>query len=183
MTTYYQNAQGKFIIPITTRGVTTLEVLLISDAFPSEEKIYTVKATLYAACSNASSAPMNGATKNTATLTCQKPADPQPALKVTGTQKVVGFDESLTVHVDYQGVPSGGKVEVELWAKGKDGYYSNTAADLSDAQNNSDYVIASFAGFANNEKQYSYCLMFFIKDSTGNTILTVPYYFILYDLN
>ena len=183
-TTYYQNAQGKFIIPITTRGVTTLEVLLISDAFPSEERTYEVKATLYAACSNASSAPVNGDKKQTVTITCQKPADAQPALKVTGDQRVVGFDESLTVHVDYQGVPSGGKVEVELWARGKDkDFYSNTAADLSDAQNNSDYVVASFAGFANNEKQYSYCLMFFVKDSNGNTILTVPYYFILYDLN
>lgn len=182
MTTYYQNAQGKFVIPVTSRGITTLRVLLISKAFPSDQKTYQIEATLYASCSNASSAPMSGAIKKTVNLTYAKPMEPQPALKVTGTQRVISFDESLTVHVDYQGVPQGGKVEVELWAKDTYGVYSNTATKPGTLENNSDYTTATFEGFANNENRYSYCLMFFVKDGNGNTVLTVPYYFIVYDV-
>ena len=182
MTTYYQNAQGKFVIPITSRGVTTLRILLISNAFPSNQKTYRITAKLYTACSNASSAPMGGAVKQTVELIYEKPMEPQPALKVTGTQRVISFDESLTVHVNYQGVPQGGKVEVELWAKDNYGVYSNTATTPGTPANDSDYTTATFEGFANNENRYSYCLMFFVKDGNGNTVLTVPYYFIVYDV-
>ena len=93
---------------------------------------------------------------------------------------MVSTDQVLTVYVDYQGVPVGSKVTVELWGKDvRTGLYSNTMVPMSDPEDESDYTVDSFKGLANNQ---SYCLMFFVKDSNGKILLKVPYYFILHDL-
>ena len=183
-TVYYQNANGQFIIPLSAIGFSSINVKLISDAYPTNAVTYTLKAEIYAAPSNAARAPMNGEVIASYTLSYEKDSEVSPALKVTGAQKVVGFDQSLTVQVEYQ-LPTNGSVSVELWARsGKDGSYGNTAIELdAPAESGNPYTISSFEGFRQNDnKNYSYCLMFFVKDQTGKTVLTVPYYFVLYDM-
>ena len=179
---YYRNAQGNFVIPIAKLGKTTLQMFLASKSFPNEAKTYTLQATLYTSRSNAAGAPMNGDGQRLQSVKViyQKDADAQPSLKATGTQTVVSTDQVLTVYVDYQGVPVGSKVTVELWGKDvRTGLYSNTMVPMSDPEDESYYTVDSFKGLANNQ---SYCLMFFVKDSSGKTLLKVPYYFILHDL-
>ena len=185
-TTYYQNAQGVFIIPLSGQGSTTLEIELKSDAFPDAAKTYRMTAMLYVSKSGAAKSPMNGeCEKQIEEISFNKAEQISPALKVTGTERLVGYMESLTVHVEYA-IPSNYTVTVELWQRRKDEKgqykYTDTSFTLSEPKSGEPYTLENFAALIDKEMPIqSVCLMFFVRDANQNVVFSVPYYFVLAD--
>ena len=172
---YYQNENGHFIIPIADLSIDNLTISLESSLFPEEGATYNVHLIYYASKSEVGASPMNGyLVDEIATLAFTAKAKENVAIKISGTDRVIKVGGTLDVYLEYI-LPSNCTISSDLMRKGDDGEYSSSGA--RPVITGPGELSISLAGL----DEGSYCLRVIIKDSDGITLMSVPYYFVIYN--
>jgi len=176
--TYLQNSLGQFIVPISIVGKGVVELKLQSDLFPAGQVQYQFKVELYASYSKASSSPVNGELKATIdALVFEKDVSATPALKVyevTQNNGIYKKTDRLIVDIQYTGMPAQHSITATLMLKNTaTGEYSSTgwSKPIDSA--------GKFEVGISGENGGSYCLQISVKIETGETIMIVPFYFVI----
>ncbi|MBQ3572682.1 MAG: hypothetical protein IJA15_07635, partial [Clostridia bacterium] len=179
--TALRNVNGDFIISLPTKGEDVVKIEFDSKLFPAAQTTYSFNIKLMASRSVAGEAPLNGEVMATAQLTYIKPISEEFAVKFIerdNNNRVYQVGSTLQVQVNYN---SSYTITLNLLFKDDNGGYSNTALlpiYLDPSENHlvrTEDVDVSLAGF----KAGSFCLMATIKDETGSTVLTAPFYFVI----
>ena len=109
-----------------------------------------------------------------ATLAFTAKAKENVAIKISGTDRVIKVGGTLDVYLEYI-LPSNCTISSDLMRKGDDGEYSSSGA--RPVITGPGELSISLAGL----DEGSYCLRVIIKDSDGITLMSVPYYFVIYN--
>lgn len=187
--TYTLNEQGVFIIPLGTVESGSRQLLLQSDMFPDTAKQYTFENSLYLANSQQDESPLNGVKLAACTSSFNKSECIKPSLKVDGTQvaDISEWIQGQSINFEMENVPNGGSVTVTAYY-GLNGNKKTTdllssvagSFDLKDG-------VGTYNGKTGNGKLIlngsaetgTYHLVFDVKDSDGNIVLSVPYYVVI----
>lgn len=188
-TAYTLNEQGVFIIPLGTVESGSRQFLLQSNMFPDVAKQYTFETSLYLANSQQDESPLNGVKLAACTSSFNKSECIKPSLKVDGTQvaDISGWIQGQSINLEMENVPNGGSVMVTAYY-GLNGNKKTTdllssvagSFDLKDG-------VGTYNGKTGNGKLIlngsaeigTYHLVFDVKDSDGNIVLSVPYYVVI----
>lgn len=190
--TYPCNSAGDFIISIGTisEGSAATDFKLKSDMFPDAAKAYSFTARLVLANSSVSEAPSNGSEVASCNFTLKKPEALRPALKVSGVQvaKKTDWVAGPEFNLDVSNIPTGGSVVVNAYRGLAGGnrvtdIFSSVAGVFSVDNGTGTYDSAKKQTgrlvLSNNAQPGTYHLVFEVKDASGQTVLTVPYYFVV----
>lgn len=173
---YYFNEEGCFIIPLTILDINNIKITLDSSLFPEEGASYKVNIKYYASNSLVGDSPLNGLLigEISEELVFTAKAKQNCSIKITGEDRVIKIGGELNVNLEYI-LPEGCTISSDLMRKGEDGEYSSSGA--RPAIEGPGPLNISLAGL----DEGSYCLRIIIKDGDGITLMSVPYYFVIYN--
>ena len=182
---YARNSAGEYVIPLGTvsSGVRTLGIE--SSQLPGDGSNYSFDAKLMLVGSTADAAPDAGARVATATLTLGSPTKASPSLSITGTRVatvaswnsgqplnlgVEGMDGCTLTVTAYRGLTGSDKVTNLLSNVG--GLFTIDGGVGTYNPSGSSTGALQLSPIAQPD---TYRLVFDVKNSAGDTLLTVPY--------
>jgi len=173
-----KNSNGDFVVPISNIGVTRLTVVLSSSTFPQGKATYNFEVKLVASQSVSGNSVANGEVMDTKSIVFTVLEDAQPSVSIKQfndeTNLIFKTDDVINILVSMENVSA---VTVSLMMKNEQGEYNSTGwtqkTITSDEQDKP--LAISLAG----QIEGSYCIMVTVKNEAGETILSVPYYFII----
>ena len=173
-TLYYPNELGCYIIPVNDLNINCINISLESNLIPDEGKSYKVDIKFYASNSQVSKSPLNGVLVDQITTDIVFTAAPKEkaAIKITGDEYIINVGGTLDVNIQYI-LPINCIISSDLMRKAEDGEYSSSGA--RPVISGTGDMSISLAGLAEG----SYCFRVIIKDIDGITVMSVPYYFII----
>lgn len=186
---YSCNSNGKIILPLGTIESGTAVLKLTSDMFPEVAATYSFDGDLYLSNSDKSEAPMNGKKVATTVINFEKSKAQPPSFRITGTQVASQSDWSkgqpITVQPEnlsgytvtvtsYSGLKGSGKVtDLVSSVSGLFDFKDGVGIYNSGHASTGTLILSSTA------KVGTYRLVFEVKDSEDNTVMTVPYYIVV----
>ena len=180
-TTYYRLSNGMFIISLAGRTSEKLQISLVSDLFPKEKCEYTFEGKLLSSDSLAGSASLNGTQMlNLAqqlVFVKEVTAD-APSLNIVGNKRVYYVGETVSATVYAENCPTDTVLVLRLLHKDVE---SNTYRDTGWKQKY-DTTIGSEQPNSvplGQDLTGSCCLLLELRDTNGNVIQSVPYYFVI----
>lgn len=186
---YTCNSSGQIIIPLGTIQSGTASLKLTSNMFPEEAESYAFDGALYLSNSGHADKPGNGEKVATAVVTFDKSKAEPPAISITGTQVASRGDWS-------KGQP------LTLRTENLSGYTTTvtTYSGLSGSTRTTDLVssvsgmfdfkdgVGTYNGsrsstgtlvLSSTAKTGTYRLVFEVKNASGETVITQPYYIVV----
>lgn len=188
---YSKTGDGQFIIPIGTITSDKKTLTLKSDMFPDKAKTYTMSGQLYLVNSNTPEAPLNGEqVGSNINLEFKKEKVTRPAIKVSGTQvaEASEWSNGQEINLQVQNIPTDGTLTVTAYSgitgsqkvsdllssvSGVFTFENGVGTYNSSATQNGKLILSSSAASG------TYRLVFEVKDNSGDSVLTVPYYIIV----
>ena len=193
--TYYQNAKGQFIIPLTAAQVgpaaaDSIDLELRSATLENSQTECNLTATLWISATASAEKPFKGSTVGSVNV--KYVADTQPSLKVTKMSDRALNAGDLANFIEFiyttANVPTGGYVTLEIQKQVDAGYVTDSiyleTVDGSSSVEQGVYTIPSTGKtlklrFSGSLGSGNYQVMLRVKDANGNVLLSVPYRFIV----
>lgn len=188
---YYRNSSGNFIIPIGTIQEGSKILTLKSEMFPDKKTDYKLSGQLYVGNSNVSEAPMNGEKVDQERMVSLSKAETvKPAVKITGTRVGLASEWSAGQTLDFtvKNIPLNGSVTVTPYSGISGGQkvtdlLSSVSGvfDLKDGIGtyNTGKIKTGKLRLNSTASPGTYRLNFEVKDASGKTVLSAPYYVIV----
>lgn len=176
ISTYSLNPEGEFIIPFTWTKGQSFTFTLNSQQESVSNKSYTMIAALCIGSQKDGTAQPEAIEdylqKASADVTLTIPVYTAPALKISGTDRILSSSEKLQVNIDYRNVE--GYVIRAIIQKKADGKYQGKYYDgMITKTGEQEFTLQSTDGAG------SYRLWITVATTEGQTLLEVPYYFIV----
>lgn len=173
---YSQNAKGEFIIPFSWANSQNFTFALSSGQEALSNQSYELTAALCVGSKNDGNQYPEAIEDNMqeafADLTLTIPVTTAPALKISGTEKVLTKDDKLKVNINYENV-NGYSINAIIQKKDNNEYKGNYYDGEISNKGDQEITLKSTGGPG------SYRLLVTVSTTTGQTLLEVPYYFIV----
>ena len=172
--TIYKNVEGKFVIPLDV-NYNDIYITLESDMFVDARSQFEFDVKLISSNSQSSLASVNGTVLKEIKLAFTKEETKVPSLKLTLSKDSYVVGETACVNVDFENIPEGHTVTLTLMLRDDNYRYNSTG--WSTGITTKGKIDVPLAG----QSAGSYCFSCVVKDQSGMTVLTVTYYFIIYN--
>lgn len=186
---YTYNSKGNIIIPLGTIQSGNAKLTLISQMFPDNEQTYQLDVALYLSNSSHDEAASGGKMVANTVINFTKSETKRPAVKITGTQiadqKGWSSGQNITITTEnldgctmtvtsYEGIDGNQKI-TDLVSSVSGMFEMNSGTGTYKPENTSNGKLT----LSSTAKPGTYRLVFEVKNSAGESVLTVPYYFII----
>lgn len=186
---YKLDASGKFIVPLTWATSQDITLSLSSDTVSSKGKTYDLALSLgvgqeSSSATQSAPAAYEHTTEASVGISLTVPKDTSPSLRIKGDKHLFSLSSknnssdsaSLDATVEWQNADNCviGAI-IEKKGAGSDGGYGGKLLDTTVAENNKQNSF-SLGGITESG---SYRLLVTVSNKNGQTLLTVPYYFIV----
>ena len=176
---YTQNAKGEFIIPFAWTGSQDFTFALSSDQESVSNKSYDLTAALCIGSKQDTTQQLqviaieDGMEKALLKIQLTIPVTTSPALKISGSQgRVLTKSDQLKVGINYKNV-EGCSIQAVIQKKNDGTYQGEYYKGSISTEGNHNFTLGSTDGPG------SYRLLVKVSAATGQTLLEVPYYFIV----
>ena len=173
-TTYYQNVNGNFVIPLNANIKEYISVTLESDMFAYERTDYVFNVQLVSSKSSSTLSSLNGTVLKEIEISFLKEETIVPSVSIITDKDAYKLNEVATVSIEYENIPEDFVITLTLMLKDDRGNYSSTGWSTTIFKE--ERMPVSLAG----QLTGSYSFTCVVKDPTGMTIISVPCYFIIY---
>lgn len=186
---YTCNSKGNIIIPLGTIQSSQVQLVMTSEMFLDSAQTYQFDAKLYVSNSSHDESSSDGKMVASTTIDFEKDKIERPSLKITGTQiaDIEGWSNGQNIDIipknlsgyeltatAYEGIDSNQKV-TDLVSSVSGMFEMKDGIGLYKPENTSNGKLI----LSGTAKSGTYRLVFEVKDSSGKTLLQVPYYFIV----
>lgn len=174
---YQVNTKGEFIIPFNWTASQEMTFVLGSEQEAESNKSYALKGTIYAGSKvdgNSQPVAVEENLEKQEDIELTMPINTEPALKISGTDKVLSKSENLNVDIKYENVDTK-NYSIRAIIQKKDGseYKGNYCEEQIISQGNHGFTLQATDGAG------SYRVWITVSNANGQTLLEVPYYFII----
>ena len=175
---YSLNANGEFVIPFTWTGSSNFMFALSSEQESVDAGQYELTAVLCIGSkidqASQPAAIEDQMQKASSDITLTFPQKTDPSLKITGNERVLSKSDNLEVNIQYKDIANGDSIKAIIQKKDTDGEYKGNYCEKTITQSGEQqFTLGSTDGSG------SYRLWVTVCSSTGQTLLEVPYYFIV----
>ena len=163
-----------FILPIGESATDVVNIELVSQMLPEENKEYSFSCAWIVSNSLSGIASFNGEQVATTDVVFVKAETMVPSVKLTSAQsgkKLFAPGETITLNVNYKNVGDDNSVRASLMFKNANGEYENVSTQ--------NVVDEGEISIALGDTPGSYCILLEIVDALRNTIEKTPYYFVI----
>ncbi len=175
--TYPMSANRQFIIPLGNIGSNDVKITINSNLFKAIVTDYNFTAKWYISSSGADSSPLNGKLLKTCDFTLSAEKDIVPSIRIDGTKRICHTFDTITVTVNYKGIPADATIRAYLQGKDpRSGKYVNSGLDIEIPTNEGASKEISFNTGQMDNGSYR---IYVVVELNGKNICEVPYYFVI----